>query len=143
MSISQRAIAASSPPPALVGDVPHDPTDRDRLREEWRVAADLYVDLDDRFQRLKEGKSIFFDELVNALVDSEPAPGQKPMPVKTAERIANTCDRHKEYLRRMHDARLAAAKQRIEVEDRDRKYWQFVSREATERREMKMTGRGQ
>ncbi len=133
MSISQRAIAAAQP---LVQDVQRDPTDRDRLREEWRLAADKFVELDDLFQRLKEGKSIFYDVLVGNLIE-------KGMKVSQAERTANTCEAHKNYLHKMHDARKAAALQRNEMEDRDRVYWAHVSKEATNRREMAMTGRGQ
>lgn len=130
MSISQRAIDANSGP--LIQEVPRDPTDRDRLREEWRVAADRFVDLDDHAQRLKEGKSIFFDELVAELI----ATGLR---VGEAERTANTCQRHKDYLRKMHDARRDAARQRVEVENRDRIYWSHVSREATDRADRKMS----
>lgn len=129
MSIAQRAIAASGQP--LVQDVARDANDRDRLREEWRLAADKYVELDDHYQRLKEGKSIFYDELVANLIEGGMKAGQ-------AERTANICDAHKNYLRRMHDARKAAALQRNEMEDRDRIYWAHVSREATTRREMAM-----
>jgi hypothetical protein len=129
MSIAQRAIAASGQP--MVQEVPRDPTDRDRLREEWRLAADKYVEMDDRFQRLKEGKSIFYDELVANLI----ALGMK---VGQAERTANTCKEHKEYLHKMHDARKAASLQRNEMEDRDRIYWAHVSKEANARREMAM-----
>ena len=128
-SISERAIATA--PRSLVQDTPRDPTDRDRLREEWRLAADKYVEIDDHFQRLKEGKSIFFDELVAVLIE-------KGMKVSQAERTANTCDRHKDYLRRMHDARKAAALQKNEMEDKDRIYWAHVSREANDRTERRM-----
>lgn len=134
MSIAQRAIDASSRP--LVQDVPRDAFDRDRLREEWRVAADLHVELDDRYQRLKEGKSIFFDELVEALL--EQSTPDKKITAEAAKRTANTCQAHKDYLRKMHDARLAAARQRVEVENRDRIYWSFVSREASARSEARM-----
>lgn len=136
MSIAQRAIAAAAPAP-IIQEVPRDAGDRDRLREEWRLAADLLIELDDRYQRLKEGKSIFFDELVEAIL--EQSTPDKKITQDAAKRAANTCQAHKDYLRRMHDARLAAARQRVETEDRDRKYWQHVSREATERRERSMS----
>lgn len=137
-SISERAIAASRP--SVVSEIPRDHTDRDRLREEWRLAADEFVRLDDRYQRLKEGKSIFFDELVEALLDNAPIEdGKKKMSAETAKRTANVCQAHKDYLRKMHDARLDAARQRVEVEDKDRIYWAHVSREATERRERGMS----
>lgn len=129
MSIAQRAIAASGPP--MVQDIQRDPADRDRLREEWRLAADKFVELEDLHLRLKEGKSIFYDELVANLIEGGMKVGQ-------AERTANTCDAHKKYLRSMHDARKAAALQRNEMEDRDRIYWAHVSKEANARREMAM-----
>lgn len=138
-SISERAIAASRPP-QLVSDVPRDGGDRDRLREEWRLAANELVRLDDRYQRFKEGKSIFFDELVEALLDQAPTEdGKKKMTIEAAKRTANTCQAHKDYLHKMHDARLDMARQRVEVENLDRIYWQHVSREATERKERGMS----
>ncbi len=130
MSIAQRAIEASSPP--LVHEVPRDPTDRDRLREEWRIAADHHVELEDRYLRLKEGKSIFFDELVAGLIEGG-------MRVGEAERTANISDAHKSYLRKMHDARREAAVHRIDVENKDRIYWSHVSREANERTDRRMS----
>lgn len=128
MSIAQRAIAGSQ----MIQDMPRDPADRDRLREEWRIAADRFVELDDLFQRLKEGKSIFYDVLVGNLIE-------KGMKVSQAERTANTCEAHKNYLHRMHDARKAAALQKNEMEDRDRVYWAHVSREANDRTERRMS----
>ena len=137
MSIAQRAIDAGSGRSTLVSDIPRDHEDRDRLREEWRLAADEHIALDDFYQRMKEGKSIFFDELVEAIL--EQSTPDKKITAESAKRSANICQRHKDYLRKMHDARLAAARQRIEVEDRDRKYWAHVSREATERKERGMS----
>jgi hypothetical protein len=131
-SISQRAVAASSRP--LVQDIPHDAQDRDRLREEWRLAALKWVELDDNAQRLKDGKSIFFDELVATLLEHN-----KELRQTQAERMANTSDAYKQYLRKMHDARKAAAVQRIESEDADRRYWAHVNHEANERTERRMT----
>ena len=130
MTIAQRAIDASAK--LLVQDIQRDATDRDRLREEWRVAADLHVDLDDLAQRLKEGKSIFFDELLAELV----AGGMR---IGEAERTANTSDAYKQYLHKMHDARKSAAKQRVEVENSDRIYWSHVSREANDRTDRRMS----
>jgi hypothetical protein len=130
MNVSQRAIAASSRP--LVADIPPDPNDRDRLREEWRLAADEFVRLDDRAQRLKDGKTIFRDELTATLIENG-------MAVSTAERTANTSDAYKTYLRKMHDARLAAALAENEMIDRDRRYWAHNNREATERAERRMS----
>lgn len=130
MTIAQRAIDASAK--LLVQDIQRDATDRDRLREEWRVAADIHVDLDDLAQRLKEGKSIFYDELLAELV----AGGMR---IGEAERTANTSDAYKQYLHKMHDARKAAAKQRVEVENRDRIYWSHVSREANDRTDRRMS----
>lgn len=112
--------------------MPRDPTDRDRLREEWRVASDELIDIDDRYQRLKEGKSIFYDELVAGLIEGG-------MKVGVAERTANTSQAHKDYLRKMHDARKDAAKKRLDVENKDRIYWANVSKEATDRKERGMS----
>lgn len=141
-SISERAIRATMgrPTAGIVSEIPRDHTDRDRLREEWRLAADLLVNLDDEYQRRKEGKSIFFDELVETLLDQAPVEdGKKKMSAETAKRMANISQPHKDYLRKMHDARLAMARQRVEVENLDRIYWQHVSREATERKERGMS----
>lgn len=140
-SISERAIAASGArhQPGVT-EIPRDHNDRDRLREEWRIEADKLVELDDEYQRRKEGKSIFFDELVEALIDQAPVEdGKKKMSVETAKRAANICEKHKAYLRAMHDARLAMARQRVVVENADRIYWAHVSREANERKERGMS----
>ena len=52
MSISSRAIAASN--------TPRDPNDRDRLREEWRLAAHKTAAAKDNADRLRDGKKVLF-----------------------------------------------------------------------------------
>lgn len=108
-----------------------DHKDRDRLREEWRLEALAWVEADDKASRAEEGRSIFLNELINGLIEN----GQK----KTdAERIARTCDAWKSYLRKMHEMRRLANMARIEMQNRDRIYWESVSHEANARAERRM-----
>ncbi len=106
--------------------------DRDQLREEWRLSAVAWVEADDKASRAEEGRSIFLNELLNGLIEA----GQK----KTdAERIARTSDAWKSFCRKMHELRRLANLARIEMQDKDRKYWERVSIESTTRAEMRMT----
>ena len=113
---------------APVTDAMHD---RDRMREEWRLAAVAWVMADDKASRAEEGRSIFLNELLNGLIEA----GQK----KTdAERIARTCEQWKSYLRKMHELRRLANLARVEERNRDRIYWEYVAQEANARAERRM-----
>lgn len=118
--------------PSLSTDIPRDMRDRDRLREEWRLIAKDHVSLDDNYQRLKEGKDIFYGELVEELITA----GEKRL---DAGRTARVSDAYKNYLHKMHDARRKAKDREIDMKDADRKYWEHVSQEANERTERRMS----
>jgi hypothetical protein len=106
-------------------------TDRDHLRETWRLAALAWVEADDKASRAEEGRSIFLNELINGLIEA----GQR----KTdAERIARTSDQWKSYVRKMHEMRRLANIARVEEKNRDRTYWESVSHEANARAERRM-----
>jgi hypothetical protein len=127
MSTSQRASA-------LVQQVPRNVSDRDRLREEWRLAAIATVHAEDAYERAKEGKAIFFDELVNTLIEQNDG-----LSVNKAERTARTSKAFKDYLNQMHSLRRDAKLAKIEESNIDRQYWESVSQEANERAERRMS----
>jgi hypothetical protein len=123
MSISQRAIG--------VTDVPRDPTDRDRLREEWRTAAEEAAMKKDWASRLEEGRKILLSVMITELVD-------RGMPVGRAENEARASAKFQDHVKEMHEARLAADLAWIEAENKDRIYWGHVNHEANERSEKRM-----
>ena len=125
-SISQRAAAN-------VQQMPRNANDRDRLREEWRLAAVDAVHAEDRAARAKEGKSIMFDQLVDALLEQN-----EKLSISKAERMARTSDQFKQYLHKMHDLKRDSDLAKINAEDKNRIYWEAVSMEANERIERRM-----
>lgn len=125
MSISARATAK-------IQEVPRDPHDRDRLREEWRLLALEWSALQDKADRMDEGRKILLDELCLALAVDGTS-------VSKAEKEARTSEQFRGYLRRMHDAKKAANDARIAMQNADRLYWESVSSEANERVERRMS----
>ena len=128
MSNSDRAIAANK-------SMPRDPTDREQLREVWRMAAMASVLADDAYHRAREGRQIFLDEIVGELMDAN-----RDLKLAAAERLARTSDAYKDYVTTMHDLRRRSDEMKITAADADRKYWENVSHEANTRAEMRMTG---
>lgn len=127
MSTSERASA-------LVRPMQRDRTDRDILREEWRLKAKEAAKADALASELKEGKSILLDEMIIRLREGEPG-----LSDTRAERIARTSQQFKEYVRKMHNAHREAQDLRIECENLNRIYWEAVSADADERAEKRMT----
>lgn len=125
---SQRAMAG-------VRSIPRDGSDRDRLREEWRLLALEAVDAKDKADRAREGKSIFLDQLIGTLLEQNPQ-----MKKSDAERLANTSAALKSYLGKMHEMRRIAAVAEIEAENANRIYWDNNNREADARVERRMAG---
>jgi hypothetical protein len=132
MSNAARATAA------LVKQMPTNMPDRDVLREKWRMAAVAFEKADDAYQRAKEGKAIFFDALVETLMDQAEKAGTKLLQGK-AERMARTSDAYKAEVDRTFDLRLVARLLAIEEKNADRLYWAQVADEATQRKEMGMS----
>jgi hypothetical protein len=128
-TISERAMQAASKPK------PRDPTDRERLREEWRLASAAFILADDAYQRAKEGRQIFLDAIIGELMAAD-----EKMKSTTAERMARTSRAYTDYLAKMHDMRRKAQEMKLEAENLDRRYWENVSHEANARAEMRMTG---
>lgn len=114
---------------------------RAELREQWRLAAIEAEHAEDRAARYKQGREIFLDELIETLIEQSEAEGDgnKRLTQARAERIARTSQAYKNYLRKMHDARLKASLLRVEEGNKDRVYYSMVSAEARERSEMNMT----
>lgn len=110
-------------------------TDRELVREHWRMAAAAHALADDQYKRAKEGKAIFFDELVGELMAATPG-----MAASTAERMARTSQAFKDYVERMHEFRRETAELKLKMADADRRYWECVGHDANRRAEMKMTG---
>lgn len=108
-------------------------TDRDELREMWRLAAVAAAVADDAASRAKDGRSIFFDEVVTGLLEAD-----QHLTQARAERMARTSDAYKQYVQKMHDLAHEAAKARIQCEDLNRRYWEQVGREADSRAERRM-----
>jgi hypothetical protein len=124
VTTSARAIAASN--------TPRDPNDRDRLREEWRLAAHKAAAAKDNANRLKDGKKVLFTEMKLRLMED----GLK---TAAAEDAVQVSAQYKGYLRKMHDAMREANDLEIESDHADRMYWDLINRGADARAEMKMT----
>jgi hypothetical protein len=128
MSISQRATAS------LVKSMPTNLNDRDILREKWRLAAIAFAEADNKAIRAKEGRQIFLDALIDALLSQDAKLSQTK-----AERMARTSKAYADYLEQMHDLRHAARLAEVEEKNCDRIYWEQVSAEAQARQEMRMS----
>lgn len=127
-SISQRAIGNGGG----VSDVPRDPTDRDRLREEWRLLALASAKARNHADRLTEGRKILLALMTRRLTDTG-------MAANKAEIEARSSTQFQEHVELMHVARLAADEAWIAAENADRLYWSNVSQEADSRTERRMS----
>jgi hypothetical protein len=111
-------------------------TDRDHLREAWRLKAVAAAQADDKAARAKEGRPLFLDNLIETLIEQAETDGRR-LPQAKAERMARTSDAYKRYLKTLHDLRLAADMARIEERDANMRYYENASAEATYRAEMR------
>jgi hypothetical protein len=116
----------------LAQDAPRDPYDRDRLREEWRLAALAWAAADDEASRLDEGRKVLLDRMTLELQ-------QEVRSVEKARMIARTSDEFGGYLDRLHAAKRKANDARIAMQNADRLYWAHVGNEANERVERRMS----
>lgn len=117
---------------ASVRTLQPNPTDRDHLREQWRLAAMEWARAEDIASRMEEGRRVVMDQITLELVKAGDS-------VAKAEKVARTSERFLKYLKSMHDARKVANELRIQKENADRAYWEQVSVEAQSRAEMRMT----
>ena len=122
MSISERATA-------LIKEMPRDPNDINRLREEWRLAANAYNAANDKARRYEEGRKVYLAKLKLGLIDA----GFRPLTL--AEDRARTSEQFRRFLKRMFDARRIADDLETEMIAADRIYWERKSADATERSE--------
>jgi hypothetical protein len=129
MSNSARALQARAPEPA---EYARDPYDRDRLREEWRLAALAWAAAEDEAARLDEGRKVLLDRMTLELQ-------QEVRSVERARMIARTSDEFGGYLARLHTAKRRANDCRIAMQNADRLYWAHVGTEANERVERRMS----
>jgi hypothetical protein len=134
MSISARAMGNVQAPGGLVKPMPTNVPDRDVLREKWRLAAIAFAEAEDKAIRAREGRQIFLDALIDALLEQSERLSQTK-----AERMARTSQAYADYMQKMHDLRHTARLAEIEEKNADRLYWEQVSQEARERQELRMT----
>lgn len=128
-TISERARATIVPTP-----LPIDRTNRDHLREVWRLAALQWSAAEDNASRLEEGRKLILADAILSMKE-----GADKMSDAQADRLARTTDQFRSYLRKMHDARRAANDLKIEAENANRIYWENVTVEANERVERRMS----
>jgi hypothetical protein len=82
---------------------------------------------------MEEGRKILLAELIDTLLEQTPGLTQS-----RAERLARTSTAYREATEQMHSTRHTANKLRVEMQDKDRVYWQIVAAEATNRVERRM-----
>lgn len=117
---------------ALVDDVPVDLSDRDHIREAWRLKAHEHVKAESRARQLEEGRKVLLSKMILKLIEAG-------TPTTKADKVARASDEFGKYLRTMFDAREAADDLKIEVENLNRIYYENASREANERIERRMS----
>lgn len=81
------------------------------LSEQYRLAAEAYVDAEARARELEEGKSVFLSQAISTMCSDDPK-----VSVAKAERDAKSSDTYKSYLRKMHDARTEANFRKIDCD---------------------------
>jgi hypothetical protein len=128
MSNSARALARAPEPP----DYPRNPYDRDRLREEWRLAALAWSAAEDQAERLDEGRKVLLDRLTLEIA-------AEVRSVERARMVARTSAQYLEWLGNMHAAKRKANDARIDMQNKDRLYLANCSHEANERVERRMS----
>jgi hypothetical protein len=132
---AQRAVDTPEMPPAtgiFPREYARDPYDRDRLREEWRLAALAWAAAEDEAARLDEGRKVLLDRMTLELQ-------QEVRSVERARMIARTSDEFGAFVERMHAAKRRANDARIQMQNADRLYWAHVGTEANERVERRMS----
>ena len=127
MSNSLRAVAHMVPT-----EYPRDTRDRDRLREEWRLAALAWSAAEDQAERLDEGRKVLLDRLTLEIA-------AEVRSVERARMLARTSEQYLDWLAEMHTAKRNANDCRIAMQDADRRYWANVGQEANERSERRMS----
>lgn len=117
---------------ATITQIPRDPSDLGRLREEWRLIAKEWTAAQARADEFEEGRKILLSELELALI-------KEGMPVSKAEREARTSEQFRTYVRKSHDAKREANDLRIDAKNAELAYWERNNAEATERAERRMS----
>jgi hypothetical protein len=91
------------------------------------------VDADDAAARMEEGRKILLAELIDTLLEQTTGLTQSK-----AERLARTSTAYRDATEQMHATRHQANQLRVDMQDKDRVYWQIVAAEATNRVERRM-----
>lgn len=81
------------------------------LSEQYRLAAEAYVDAEARARELEEGKSVFLSQAISSMCADD-----SKMSVAKAEREVKSSDTYRSYLRRMHDARTESNLRKIDCD---------------------------
>ena len=126
MTTSERASA-------LVRPIPRDPSDLDRLREEWRLISLEWSAAEDEAARLEEKRKVLLAQMKIELMDSH------KMPASRAEDVARSSPQFGQHLEAMHQARRRANDLQIKKTNADRLYWDANNRAANDRAERRMT----
>lgn len=105
-------------------------SDNRPISEQYRTAADIWVDADSAAAILEETKSAYFSELV-AL--------QGDIPVNRAEHNVKSSPTWKNYITKTVNARTAANKAKVQVEYLKMRFQEWQSAEANQRQELRMT----
>ncbi len=99
------------------------------LSEQYRIAAEAWVDREAAANVLEETKSAFLAEKKAGLGD---------IPDTHAERIVKASQEWRDFITAMCAARRAANHAKVRVEVLRMRFWEYNSAEATKRKEMGM-----
>lgn len=99
------------------------------ISEQYRLAAQEWVELDAAARMLDEGKSAFIAQQINALGD---------MPHSKADRIVRSSKGYADYIKKMVTTRTIANRQKVELEYLKMRHMERTSEEANQRSERKL-----
>jgi len=103
--------------------------DNQPFSEQWRVAAEAWVDADAAARLLEETKSAVFAQYVL---------GQGDMAVNRAENNVKGSPEWESYISKIVDAKTHANKLRVRMDYLKMRYWEEQGAEASKRAEMRL-----
>ena len=105
----------------------------DRYSEQYRLAAEEWVDLDAAARLYEETKSIELERRKSQLIRSA-----GDMPDNRCERIVKSSDGWLEWIMKMVEAKTAANKAKVRLKVLEMRYFEDAALNATARAEMRM-----
>lgn len=99
------------------------------VSEQYRLAAQKWVQVDAAARMLEEGKSAFVAQRMNSLGD---------IPVSKAERMVKGSEEYADYIKKMVNAKTAANEMREELAFLKMRHMERTSEEANARSERKL-----